>query len=124
MDVRLDKINVPDLMVSGTEPDNIQMDKKLLEDKENTIQVLKKNIKVKRVQHVQLSELMVLQQEKEKIPQEMMDYKHKVLKFQEENQAWEVERLGLILQISVLNTNQRQEEEVLEELKKRKCCKN
>ena len=48
MDVRLDKINVPDLMVSGTEPDNIQMDKKLLEDKENTIQVLKKKDKIPR----------------------------------------------------------------------------
>ena len=45
-----------------------------------------------------------------------MDYKRKVLKLQEEKQAWEIERSWLILQISVLNTNQREEEEVLEEL--------
>ena len=39
----------------------------------------------------------------------MMDYKGKVLNLQEEKQAWEFERSGLISQISVLNTNRREE---------------
>ena len=46
----------------------------------------------------------------------MMDYKGKMLKLQEEKQAWEVERLVLISHISILNRLQREEEEVLEQL--------
>ena len=45
-----------------------------------------------------------------------MDYKGKVLKLKEEKKSWEVESSGLIPHISILNTNQREEEEVLEEL--------
>ena len=84
----------------------------------------RKKIKVPGAQHVQLSKFIVLQQQKEKIHQETMDYKGKVLKLQEEKQSWEVERLGLISHISVLNTNQMEEEEVLEELMSRPLIQN
>ena len=78
-----------DLVILGIEPNNTQLTKKLLEEKENTIQMLKQKLKVPGAQHVQYSELTVLQQEKEKIHQEMMDYKGKMLKLQEENKTWE-----------------------------------
>ena len=35
----------------GTEPDNMQVTKRLLEEKDNTIQVLKKNLKVPNAEH-------------------------------------------------------------------------
>ena len=57
----------------------------------------------------------MLQQEKKKNHQEMMDYNGKMLKLQEEEQDWEIERSGLLSQVLVLKTNRR-EEEVLEEL--------
>ena len=46
----------------------------------------------------------------------MMDYNGKMLKLQEEEQDWEIERSGLLSQVLVLNTNRREEEQVLEEL--------
>ena len=58
----------------------------------------------------------MLQQEKKKNHQEMMDYNGKMLKLQEEEQDWEIERSGLLSQVLVLNTNRREEEEALEEL--------
>jgi len=79
-----------DVVSLGTEPGNMQATKKLLEEKDNTIQVLKKKLKVPNVEHVQSSELFTLQEEKEKIYQEMMDYKGKSLKLQEEKNKWEV----------------------------------
>ena len=72
-----------DVISLGTEPSIMQVTKKLLEEKDNTIQVLKKKLKVPNVEHVQSSELFALQEEKEKVYQEMMDYKGKSLKLQE-----------------------------------------
>ena len=54
----------------------------------------------------------------------MMDYKGKMLKLKEEKKDWEVERSGLISQISVLNTNRREEEQVLEELMRQPLIRN
>ena len=45
-----------------------------------------------------------------------MDFKGKILKLQEEKKSWEVEQSDFISQISILNANRREEEEVLEEL--------
>ena len=45
-----------------------------------------------------------------------MDLKGKILKLHEEKKAWEVERSRFISQISVLNANRREENEVFEEL--------
>ena len=78
-----------DIISLGTEPNNMQVIKKLLEEKDNTIQVLKKKLKVSNAEHVQFSELFALQEEKEKVYQEMMDYEGKSLKLQEEKGKWE-----------------------------------
>ena len=78
-----------DMIILGTEPNNVQATKKLLEEKDNTIQLLKKKLKVPNTQHVHSSELIALQEEKEKVYQEMMEYKGKLLKMQEEKNKWE-----------------------------------
>ena len=41
-----------DIISLGTEPSNMQATKKLLEEKDNTIQVLKKKLKVPNAEHV------------------------------------------------------------------------
>ena len=51
----------------------MQATKKLLEEKDNTIQVLEKKLKIPNVEHSRSSELFTLQEEKDKIYQEMMD---------------------------------------------------
>ena len=93
----------------GTKPGNMQAAKKILEEKDNTIQVLKKKLKVHNVEHVQSSELFTLQEEKEKVYQEMMDYKGKSLKLQEEKNKWEVERAKLMAQIVKLKKDKNDE---------------
>ena len=91
-----------DIVSLGTKIGNMQVTKKLLEQKDNTIQVLKKKLKVPNAEHVQYLELFTLQEEKQKFYQEMMDYKGKSLKFQEEKNKWEVERTELMAQIAKL----------------------
>ena len=49
--------------------------------------MLKKKLKVPGTKHVQSSELTILEQEKGKIHQELMDYKGRMLKLQEEKQV-------------------------------------
>ena len=44
-----------DIISLGTGPNNMQATKKLLEEKDNTIQVLKNNLKVPNTEHVQSS---------------------------------------------------------------------
>ena len=105
-----------DIISLGTEPNNVQVMKKFLEEKDNTIQVLEKNLKVPNTEHVQYSELFTVHEEKEKVYQEMMDYKGKLLKMQEEKYKWETEKAKLIAQIARLNKDQNDEKEVMEEL--------
>ena len=62
-----------DVISLGTEPSSMQETKKLLEEKDNTIQVLKKKLKVPNAEHFQSSELFAFQEEKKKVYQEMMD---------------------------------------------------
>ena len=62
-----------DVVSLGNEPGNVQETKNLLEEKDNTIQVLKKILKIPNAEHAQSSELFTLQEEKDKIYQEMMD---------------------------------------------------
>ena len=76
--------------------------------------MLKKKIKVPNAEHVQSSELFTLQEEKEKVYQEMMDYKGKSLKLQEEKNKWEVERTELMAHIVKLKKDQNDEKEVME----------
>ena len=96
--------------------DSTQAVKKLLEEKDNALQVLKKKLKIPGSEHVQSAELMALQEEKEKIHQEMMEYKGKAVELQEEKCRWEVERKELLSQISVLKKHQNDEKEIMEEL--------
>ena len=53
-----------DVISVESEPGNAQAAKKLLEEKDNTIQVLKKKLKIPNVEHAQSSELFILQEEK------------------------------------------------------------
>ena len=55
-----------EVLSSGVKPDNMQATKKFLEEKDNTIQVLKKKLKVPNAEHVESSKLFTLQEEKEK----------------------------------------------------------
>ena len=73
----------------GDETWNTQAIKRLLEEKDNALQVLKKKLKIPSFEHVQSSELLALQEEKDKIHQEMMEYKGKTVKLQEEKNKWE-----------------------------------
>ena len=94
MEVKLDKINVPDkiqlhkqlkhekvenkanliqikklqgyVVILGIESGNMQETNKLLEEKDTTIKVLKKKLKVPNAEHVESSKLFTLQEEKEK----------------------------------------------------------
>ena len=105
-----------DVISLGSEPGNAQATKKILEEKDNTIQVLKKKLKIPNNEHAQSTELFTLQEEKDKVYQEMMDYKGKALKLQEEKSKWEMERSELMTQISKLKKDQNDEKEIMEEL--------
>ena len=88
----------------------------MLEEKDNALQVLKKKLKILGAEHVQSSELLALQEEKDKIHQEMMEYKGRVGELQEEKDRWEAEREELLSQISVMKRDQNEEKEIMEEL--------
>ena len=89
--------------------------KNLLEEKDNTIQVLKNKLKIPNAEHAQSPELFTLQEEKDKV-YHIMDYKGKSLKLQEEKNRWEVERVELMAQISKLKRDKNDEKEIMEEL--------
>ena len=78
--------------------------------------MLKKKLEVSGAQHVQYYELTMLQQQKEKIHQEMMDYKGKMLKLKEENKTWEKQKSRLLSQITALNASRSEEKKVLGKL--------
>ena len=84
--------------------------------KKKSIQVLKKKLKVPGTQQVQLYELTVLQQEKDQIYQELMEFKGKILKLQKDKEDSKIERYGLVSRISSFNDNQKEEEVVFQEL--------
>ena len=73
-----------DVISSGDETGNTQAIRRILEEKDNALQVLKKKLKILSFEHVQSSELVALQEEKDKIHQEIMEYKGKTVKLQEE----------------------------------------
>ena len=67
-----------DIVSSGNETGNTQAIKRLLEEKDNALQVLKKRLKISSTDHVQSSELLALQKDKDKVHQDMMEYKGKL----------------------------------------------
>ena len=88
----------------------------MLEEKDNALQVLKKKLKIPDTEHVQSSELLALQEEKDKIHQEMMEHKARAVELQDKKYRWETERSELISQISFLKEDQNDEKEIMEEL--------
>ena len=60
---------------------------------------MKKKLKIPSTEHVQSSELLALQEEKDKVHQEMMEHKGRAIKLQEEKDKWETEWSELISQI-------------------------
>ena len=64
-----------DIMVVGEEPSKIQPIKKLPDEKGNTIQVLRKQLKIATTKHIQNTKLTTLQQEKDSLQQEIINYK-------------------------------------------------
>ena len=95
-----------DPLVMDNEPARGKATKKVLAEKENTIHLLKKKLKILSTQLIQASELRVLEREKELLSQEMNDSKVKLLKLTEEQSQWEMEIAFLIAEIDVLNENQ------------------
>ena len=67
---------------------------------------MKKRLKIQSTEHVQSSELLALQEENDMIHQDMMEYKGKTVKLQEEKDKWQAERNELIAQISLLKRDQ------------------
>ena len=116
MENKANVIQVRKLQADLASSDNTQAVKKLLEEKDNALQVLKKRLKMLGSEHVQSAELLALQEEKDRIHQEMMEYKGKAGELQEEKNRWEAEREELLSQISVLKKDQTEEKEIMEEL--------
>ena len=56
-----------DIISSGNERDNTQAIRRMLEEKDNALQVLKKILKIPGSEHVQSSKLLALQDEKDKM---------------------------------------------------------
>ena len=88
--IQIKKLQV-DVIISGGERGSTDATRKILVEKDNTIQVLKRKLTILNSEHAQSSELLALQQEKDKIHQEMMEYKGKMVKLQEEKNKWETE---------------------------------
>ena len=66
-------------MAIGSKPGNMQHFKKVLDEKEKTIQSLKKKLKIHITDHAQIEELSILQQKKYSLDQEVLNLKAKVL---------------------------------------------
>ena len=92
MENKANVIQIRKLHADIASSDNTQAVKKLLEEKDNVLQVLKKKLKIPGSEHVQSAKLLALQEEKDKIHQEMMEYKGKAGELQEEKDRWGTER--------------------------------
>ena len=68
-------VQIRKLQTDIASSDSTQAVKRLLEEKDNALQVLKKKLKIPGTEHVHSSELLALQEEKDTVHQEMMEYK-------------------------------------------------
>ena len=109
-------IQIKKLQTYIVSSDNTQAVKRMLEEKDNALQVLKKKLKIPGFEHVQSSEILALQEEQDKIHQEMMEYKGRAVELQEEKDKWEAKRNELLSQISLMRKDQIDEKEIMEEL--------
>ena len=85
-----------DLLTAYNEVDKGAATLKFLIEKENTIKLLKKKLKIPATELIQASELTELEKEKETFNDEFNDYKAKLLKLVEEKKEQEKERMLLI----------------------------
>ena len=90
-------VQVKKLQADIASSDNTQAVKKLLEEKDNALQVLKKRLKMPGSEHVQSTEFLALQEEKDKLHQEMMEYKGKDGELQEEKDKWNAKKEELLV---------------------------
>ena len=70
-------------MVPESQADKGEWMHKLLNEKKNSIQLLKKKLKIPSTQLIQESELVKLEKEKESLSGKLTDCKYKLLKFVE-----------------------------------------
>ena len=84
-------VQIKKLQTDIASSDSTQAVKRLLEEKDNALQVLKKKLKITGTEHVQSSEFLALQEKKDKVHQEMMEYKGRAGELQEEKEKWEAE---------------------------------
>ena len=67
---KANSIQIKKLQTDIVSSDNIQAVRRMLEEKDNALQVLKKKLKIPGSEHVHSSELLALQEEKDKIPRD------------------------------------------------------
>ena len=82
-----------------------------MNEKESTIQLLKKKLKIPATKLIQATELTELEKEKETLNAELNDCKAKLLKFVEEKKQWEID-------ISLMVENEKALKEKQAELEK------
>ena len=91
------------LLAIDNEANKGEFTQKILAEKENTIQLIKKKFKIPTTQLIQYFELIELEKEKEMLTKELNDSKTKLLKLAKEKKEWEKEK-GLLIEIfDVLN---------------------
>ena len=106
------------LLTTESETNKGQASQKLLVDKESTIQLWKKKLKIPATQLIQALELIELEKENDTLNNELNDYKYKILNFVEEKKEWEKDNFLLIENEKVLKQNHGVLEKEIEERKK------
>ena len=91
---------------------------KLLSEKENAIQLLKKKLKIPSTQLIQTSELIDFEKEKEALTAELTDCKEKLLKFEEKEKTWEKDIRLRVENENILKSKQAKLEKELKEKNK------
>lgn len=81
------------LIVVGVNSGSKHPVKKLLEDKDKTIQSLKKKLKIPTIDHTQTEELLTLQREKHYFQQEVLNLKEKILQIENEGNNYKRKRI-------------------------------
>ena len=95
-----------DFVYVGVNPKYVQSIKNLLDDKEKTIQTLKKKLKIPGSKHVQTNELVSLQQENMFFIKEVLNLKEKVLQLDEEKQVLQIDKEEFLLRNIIASPRQ------------------
>ena len=77
-----------ELLVVDSQADKGDTAQKLLNEKENAIQLLKKKLKIPSTQLIQAYELTDFEKEKEALTTGLVDCKARLLKFEEKEKQW------------------------------------